>query len=208
MKLEGLRSYKRDAAGARNVMVICVVASLSSGVFMYWDSRNFIQQQNSKKIVIDKDNHAWLATEKQFTMDDRKIQYEEHLKDFYRLFFSFDGGSFDVSVNRALHLIEGELGKSLYIKEYVEKPLAREITENNWKLEIDILKVEVDVSTSPSKGVVYAKQTLTRPAGKIVRNMNAQFLIDDARISYDNPRGALIMSFDIFDNSRIKEDAK
>jgi hypothetical protein len=208
MKLDSLKSYNRDAASARMLIMVCVLGALAVSVFMYWDSRNFIQVQNGKKIVIDRENHAWLATEKQFTRDDRKIQYEEHAKDFYRLFFSFDGGSFDASVNRALHLIEGELGKSLYIKEYVEKSLAREITENNWKLDIEIIKVEVDVSTTPARGLITARQTLTRPAGKVVRNMNAEFIIDDAKISYDNPRGALIMAFDIFDNSRIKDDAK
>lgn len=208
MKLDSLKSYNRDATSARTLMMVCVLGCMAVSAFMYYDSRNFIAQQAAKKIVIDKENHAWLATEKQFTRDDRRIQYEEHAKDFYRLFFSFDGGSFDVSVNRALHLIEGELGKALYIKEYVEKPLAREITENNWKLDIDILKVEVDVSTTPARGLIFARQTLTRPAGKVVRNMNAEFTIDDARISYDNPRGALIMAFDIFDNSRIKEDVK
>jgi hypothetical protein len=206
MKLESIRSYKKDAAGARTVVLFSVIASIAASVFMYWDARRFIQSQASRKVVIDKDNHAWLATERAFTLDDRKIQYEEHVKDFYRLFFAFDGGSFDVSVNRGLHLIEGELGKALYIKEYVEKSLAREITENNWKLEIEIIKVEVDVSNKPARGVAFAKQTLIRPAGQIVRNMNAQFVIDDAKISYDNPRGALIMGFDIFDNSRIKDE--
>lgn len=203
MKLDTLKSYNRDAASARMLIAICVLGSLGVSVFMYWDSRNFIQQQSAKKIVIDKENHAWLATEKQFTRDDRKIQYEEHAKDFYRLFFEFDGGSFDQQVNRALHLMEGGVGKNLYIKEYVERSLAREVTENNWKLEIEIEKVEVDVSTKPARGVVIARQTLVRPAGKVVRNLNAEFMIDDARVSYDNPRGALITAFDIYDNSRV-----
>lgn len=205
MKLDSLKSYNRDASSARILVMVCVLGCLAVSVFMYWDARNFIQQQSAKKIVIDKENHAWLATEKQFTRDDRKIQYEEHVKDFYRLFFAFDGGSFDQQVNRALHLMEGNLGKNLYIKEYVEKPLAREVTENNWKLDIEIESVEVDVSTKPSRGVIIARQTLIRPAGKVVRNLNAEFVIDDARVSYDNPRGALITSFDIYDNSRVVE---
>lgn len=205
MKLDSLRSYKSDAAGARVVVVICVVSAIAASVFMYWDSRNFIAKQSAKKVVIDKENHAWLATEKQFTRDERKIQFEEHVKDFYRLFFSFDGGTFDEQVNRALHLMEGETGKALYIKTYVEGSLGRQVTENNWRLEVDIEKVEVDVSSLPAKGVIIARQILIRPAGKVVRNMNAEFVIDDARVSYDNPRGAMITMFEIFDNTRVIE---
>jgi hypothetical protein len=206
MKLDSLRSYKKDAAGARVVTVIAILSATAASVFMYWDARNFIAKQSVKKIVIDKENHAWLATEKQFTRDERKIQFEEHVKDFYRLFFSFDGGTFDEQVNRALHLMEGETGKALYIKAYVEGTLGRQVTENNWRLEIDIEKVEVDVSSKPAKGVIIARQTLVRPAGKVVRNMNAEFIIDDARVSYDNPRGAMIIRFEIFDNTRVKEN--
>jgi hypothetical protein len=173
---------------------------------MYIDSRNFIANQSARKVVIDRQNHAWLATEQDFTREDRRIQYEEHVKDFYRLFFAFDGGTFDSTVNRALNLMEGEVGKSLYIKEYVEKNIAREVVENNWLLRVEIIKVQVDISVSPARGIIYAKQTLVRPAGEVERNMNATFTIADAKVSYDNPRGALIMKFDIFDNSRVVKE--
>jgi hypothetical protein len=208
MKLDGLQSYKKDSQGSRMIVLVCVLACIGACLFMYIDSRNFIANQSARKIVIDRQNHAWLATEQDFTRDDRRIQYEEHVKDFYRLFFAFDGGTFDSTVNRALNLMEGEVGKSLYIKEYVEKNIAREVVENNWLLRIEILKVKCDVSVSPARGIIYARQTLVRPAGEVERNMNATFTISDAKVSYDNPRGALIMSFDLFDNSRVVRDKK
>jgi len=208
MKLDGLQSYKKDSQGSRMIVLVCVLACIGASLFMYIDSRNFIANQSARKIVIDRQNHAWLATEQDFTRDDRRIQYEEHVKDFYRLFFAFDGGTFDSTVNRALNLMEGEVGKSLYIKEYVEKNIAREVVENNWLLRIEILKVKCDVSVSPARGIIYARQTLVRPAGEVERNMNATFTISDAKVSYDNPRGALIMSFDLFDNSRVVRDKK
>jgi hypothetical protein len=70
------------------------------------------------------------------------------------------------------------------------------------------VKVECDISVSPAQGVIYARQTLVRPAGEVVRNMNATFTIADAKVSYDNPRGALITGFDIFDNSRVIKEQK
>ncbi|MFZ1806405.1 MAG: hypothetical protein WAU36_04240 [Cyclobacteriaceae bacterium] len=208
MKLEGLQSYKKDSQNSRIVVLVCVIASIGASVFMYIDSRNFIANQSAKKVVIDRENHAWLATEQDFTREDRKIQYEEHVKDFYRLFFAFDGGTFDTNVNRGLNLMEGDLGKSIYIKEYVEKNIAREVVENNWQLRVEIVKVECDISKSPAQGVIYARQTLVRPAGEVVRNMNATFTVADVKVSYDNPRGALIMGFDIFDNSRVIKESK
>lgn len=208
MKLDGLQSYKKDSQGSRIIVLVCVLVCVAACVFMYIDSRNFIANQSARKVVIDRQNHAWLATEQDFTREDRRIQYEEHVKDFYRLFFAFDGGTFDSTVNRALNLMDGEVGKSLYIKEYVEKNIAREVVENNWLLRVEILKVQCDISVSPARGIIYAKQTLVRPAGEVERNMNATFTITDAKVSYDNPRGALIMTFDIFDNSRVVKDKK
>lgn len=208
MKLESLQSYKKDSQGSRVIVLVCVLVCVAACVFMYIDSRNFIANQSARKIVIDRQNHAWLATEQDFTREDRRIQYEEHVKDFYRLFFAFDGGTFDSTVNRALNLMEGEVGKSLYIKEYVEKNIAREVVENNWLLRIEIVKVKCDISVSPARGIIYARQTLVRPAGEVVRNMNATFTIGDAKVSYDNPRGALIMTFDLFDNSRVVKEKK
>lgn len=203
MKLESLQSYRKDAISMRIVMLIAIGMSLASVLYIYIDSRNFIAQQSNKKVVIDKENHAWLATEKIFTRDDRKIQYEEHIKDFYRLFFGFDAGTVQQNLNRALLLMEGTAGKNLYIKLYVEGELRREVIENNWRLEVEIEKVECNVNVSPAIGVIYARQILIRPSGNVVRHMNANFKITDARVSYDNPRGALITALDIFDNSRI-----
>jgi hypothetical protein len=208
MKLDSLGNYHKDAALGRIITGVICALSVLMCFYFYYDSRTYVENYTKKRIVIDQQNNAWLATEREFTRTDRAIQYEDHVSDFYRLFHGFDGPNFETNVNRALVLIDTELGENLYTKIYKEKRTARDVVDNNWTLKAEVLKVEIDVGTTPARGIIYGKQTLIRPNDRKSRNLHVRFKIRDVGVSHENPHGAMIIDYDIFDDSVIVDERR
>lgn len=204
MNIDQLGSLKSDNRMNRITMLVCTVISIGSAVFFYVDSKKTISNISTKRIVIDRENRAWLATEKELTSEQRNIQAKEHMRDFYKLFFAFDANTFDSTVNRALDLVDAKVGKAIYIKEYVEGKMARKVKEGNWKVVVDVSRVDCDFGVYPIQGKIFAVQTVIRSAGEVKRNLNGTFKIVTTGVSYENPRGYLITEFDLFDTSIIR----
>lgn len=205
MNLDELVNYRKEAVFNRLLLTAGVLLCLGLTLYMYMDSRMILQDAATKKVVIDQNNHAWIATERSISREEEAIQFSEHVKDFCYLFYAFDGTTYDSCVNRSLDLVEGTLGKSLYIKEYVEGTLGSQVTQNNWKLSVHILKAKCVVgNNNKGIGIIQFVQSLERPAGVLKRRITGEFEVEKARISYANPRGALITKFVIKENLKLK----
>jgi len=204
MDLNELVNYRKEAVFNRMLLTGGVLACLSLTLYMYIDSRAALQDAAAKKVVIDRNNNAWIATERGITEEEQSIQFGEHIKDFCRLFYAFDGATYDSCVNRSLDLIEGDAGKALFVREYVEGTLGEQVRQNNWKLTVSVSKVNCLANNDKGVGIIQFVQTLERPAGMIKRRITAEFEAEKAGISHANPRGALITKFVVKENVKLK----
>jgi hypothetical protein len=183
-------------------MLVVLVFSLGFNGYMYFENVRIIGEGADRVVVIDPENNAYLATNRRIRKEERGYQYEDHVRDFFQLFYGFDQGNFEKNTEDALKLI-GESGKFLY-KERLEEDLFRKVVENNWKLEVHIDSIRIDLAIKPPVGVCYGRQKLIRPGGTSERLLWGSFSLYDVSPTHQNPHGALIEDFKIIRNNVIK----
>lgn len=206
MIIDKFNSYKNDLKTMRMILICLIIGSFLVIGFMYYQNLQFLEKKSHTVILVDQENNTLLATEAAVTRSQRVAQLQNHVEDFYSLFFEFDAETFNDRIEAALRLI-GEDGPGLYQKYYVASTFERNIKENNWVLYVDVKSVEIDMSHYPYSGKAIATQTLETSTYRKTRNLNATFKIRNAEVSYNNPVGALIEDFELVNNEIIETES-
>jgi len=203
MKLEYTGSYKRDSNLTKLLFLIVILTVIGGGIYLV--RQNQINQ--NKFIVVDKNNDPMFATHRELTEQEIIAKMEDHVSDFYNLFFKYgyelEGpNNWEYRTSKALKLID-DTGIELYNK-YISQGVYRKTVEEKWIVDATVRDIEWDF-TKGIKGMVYAEQSINLGNGIIKRrNMNAVFSLNlDVGIEQDNPHGYKITNFRIVDNSII-----
>lgn len=205
MQIDKINSYQKDLVVMRIILLILIVGFFVVTGFMYYSNIQFLEKKSNTVILIDQDNNSLLATEVEMTRLQRESQLQNHVEDFYELFFEFDAETFNQRIESSLRLI-GEDGGKLFADYYTVSEFERNIKENNWKLYVEVEKVDIDMSIYPYKGSAIARQTIETKQYRRTRNLYSTFYLRNAEVSYNNPVGALIEKFKLYNNEVISSE--
>lgn len=136
------------------------------------------------------------------TSEERKLEYEGQVEEFYHLMFEFDQFNFYTNVNKGLDLV-GNSGK-LIINDYTNNRLIKTLQQENLVYKISIDSIIIDNSISPARGICFAKQNATNSNGSILRFYNAKFDLLDLDVrTKKNKRKVLLENFKFINRSII-----
>ena len=125
----------------------------------------------------------------------RAYEYEDHVKRFVQLWYSFDENNYERHLNEALNLI-GNKGKEL-LNEYNDVNMLNTLIQKNIRYEVSINDISIDMATLPVSGEITFTQTGLRSRGGLSREIKARFTLYDVSRSRDNSHGAKIEKWDV-----------
>lgn len=204
MELKSLTNYKTVYSGLKLIALVTIVGSMlfSATIFIYsW------QKMTSAKntiYVIDATGNVAVASGQAIDLKTRQFEYEDHVKDFYKLWYQFDQNSFKRNVEQGLILV-GECGKELY-NEYKSQDMYNLLQSKNISTEVMVSEIKIDVTQNPIRGYIKGIQTIKRLNGEAKRNMNCTFSIYDVDRSQDNSHGCKIEDWKVVDNNEINSE--
>ncbi len=206
MELKNLVTYKSSFTLLRVSLLLVVVIFSCAFIGLYYYTARELEKANSKVYLLESSGNMIAASAMDVvTREDFELMVEDHVRDFYTLFFSFDENSYEQHTERALQLI-GQSGRELYDSYRRENVLAR-LKEANAVVEIDIEQVKVEVRNINNIQVqVKAVQTTWAGDNSISRRMDSnvfQVVRKGISRSLDNPHGLRIENFVIVDKSEV-----
>lgn len=190
-------AYKTSMMFFALVVVACVLAVLFMAVYMH---REF-EKQSAMIYVMDKTGAISTADQSFLDVSGRLYEYEDHVKTFYRKWYSFDESNFELNTESALYLI-GDVGKKMYQK-YMEDNILRTLKQMNMTVLVEIKEIHVDMNSMPRTGYINGIQTIKRLKGSVSRNMNCTFELWDVSRSRNNPHGVKIEKWEVVNNAVI-----
>ncbi|MCG8339947.1 MAG: hypothetical protein MI674_01550 [Cytophagales bacterium] len=207
LDIKQLRNYQSAFSLVKVGLIISIASNILMGLgCMYWviDTKNKAQKSiwvlsPSKQVY-----HAELNYDIQ--SPDRIYEYQNHLKLFYSLFFSYDENNYQQHIEDALYLID-DSGQELY-QLYQDNRLYDQVLQNNLIVQAQVDSISINMDQLPREGVVYARQFIKNTAHSAgqtaIQNMHATFLLQDVARSIKNPHGVKLDKFTIFNNERIQ----
>lgn len=129
---------------------------------------------------------------------DQRAMINQHVKNFYSLFFEADQSSFKSRTEDALYLV-GQSGVDLRNR-FSEAGWYRQIVLNNVILTVDIDSIGIDMEKYPYEVTVLARQNVKRESAFTTRYLNSKFTVTKVGNSDKNPFGLRIDKFIITDN--------
>lgn len=204
MPLKSIMSYKSAFSLVQLISVVVVLASAATCVLVYKMFTDKISELSSVIYIMDGSGSVNVAERQPLNLEQRLFEYEDHVKDFYSLWYAFDEHSFERNVEKALYLA-GECGVEL-LDVYKEEQVLSKLQEKNLKITVKIEDVVIDISTRPVSGVVKGRQTIRRLGGSMSRRMDCRFSLHDVDRSRQNPHGVKIENWTVADNSKIENE--
>ncbi|MCI7359622.1 MAG: hypothetical protein MSK40_18220, partial [Parabacteroides sp.] len=125
----------------------------------------------------------------------RKYEYENHIKTFVSLWYSFDESTYENNVTLALNLI-GNRGKELY-NEYNDINMLNSLIQKNIRYGVIIKDIHINMQTVPISGDILFTQTGYRARGSVARDISVNFTLYDVSRSRENSHGVKIESWDV-----------
>ena len=205
--IKQLRNYQSAFSLVRVGFIISIVSNIIMGLgCMYSVIATKHQAQKSIWVISPSKQvyHAELSHDIQGPA--RIYEYQNHVKLFYSLFFSYDENNYKDHIEDALYLI-GDSGQALYAL-YQDNHLYDQILQNNLIVEAHVDSICIDMDKLPRQGVVYARQFIKNTAHNAsqttIQNMHASFSLQDVGRSSKNPHGVKLDNFSIFNNDRMQ----
>ncbi len=189
MELKSLLSYKSAFALTKSIVIALIVVFGVCMVVGFYIMQKEITKARENVIVIDKSGTIYdseLRKEKGM----RIYEYENHVRTFYILWYSFDENSYKDNVERGLKLV-GECGKELQ-NTYIDQEIERKLSEKSLVFEVTIKDIKIDMSTIPISGYIVGEQRIKRKKGELCRHLDCSFIIYDVDRSRENPHGCKI----------------
>lgn len=161
----------------------------------------------NKSLVLDTSGKIYDATSVETSVM-RKYEYENHVKTFTTLWYSFDESTYENNVSAALSLI-GNRGKEL-LNEYNDVNMHNSLIQKNIRYGLIIKDLHIDMQTVPVSGEIYFVQTGYRARGSVARDISVKFTLYNVSRSRENPHGVKIDTWDVSyaDPREVKESEK
>lgn len=200
MELKGLLSYKSAFRLTRTISIAVVVISITSVIVGFLIMNQRILEIRDTVVVIDRSGQV-LDSERMESKDTRIFEYENHVRTFYNLWYSFDEGSYQTNIEMGLNYI-GESGKDL-LDVYLTQNVERNIRERNLVFNVYIENIQIDMSTNPVTGYIEGIQEIKRNRGEIKRKLDCTFIIYDVDRTRNNPHGCKVDNWKIVNDKII-----
>lgn len=173
--------------------ICCLIMGIAFAVSSIYLS-NKIDSVLTKALVFDTSGQVYSATSIN-AVDMRKYEYEDHVKRFVNLWYSFDESTYERNIEEALHLI-GNQGKIL-VNEYNDVNMLNSLIQKNLRYGIIIKDLHINMQTIPISGEILFTQTGYRAKGSIARDISAKFTLYDVSRSAENSHGVKIDSWEV-----------
>ena len=192
-----LTDFKMAEKAFKVTVISCIGCSLIFGmcfiismVYMYQKAENAYRHA----LVIDTSGKTYDTTPV-LASDMRRFEYEDHVKRFVQLWYSFDESNYEKHLNEALNLI-GNKGKEL-LNEYKDVNMLNSLIQKNIRYEVNIQDISIDMGTLPVSGEIIFTQTGLRSRGELSREIHARFTLYDVSRSRGNSHGAKIEQWEV-----------
>lgn len=174
-------------------VLCCLIMGTAFAVASIYLS-NKIDNVLTKALVFDTSGQVYDATAIN-AIDMRKYEYEDHVKRFVSLWYSFDESTYERNIEDALHLI-GNRGKILF-NEYNDVNMLNSLIQKNLRYGIIIKDLTINMQTIPVSGEVLFTQTGYRAKGSIARDISVKFTLYDVSRSAENSHGVKIDNWEV-----------
>lgn len=185
-----------DQAFKANIIVAascCLIMGISFTICFFYLS-NKINEVLTKALVLDTSGQVYNVTSVDASAM-RKFEYENHVRTFVSLWYSFDESTYENNVTAALNLI-GNRGKIL-LNEYNDVNMLNSLIQKNIRYGIIIKDLSIDMQTVPISGEILFVQTGYRARGSIARDISVKFTLYDVSRSRENSHGVKIGDWEV-----------
>lgn len=192
-----LTKFKTIDQAFRITAISCIAITLVTAIaflICFFHLSNKVEEAQSKLLVLDTSGQIYDATAVETSVM-RKYEYENHIRTFVSLWYSFDESTYENNVTSALNLI-GNRGKAL-LNEYNDINMLNSLIQKNIRYGIIIKDLTIDMQTVPVSGEILFTQTGYRARGSIARDIAAKFTLYDVSRSQENSHGAKIDYWDV-----------
>ena len=188
MKLNSLIGYKNGFQLVKWWSLVMVLASLSVVVITTVYLNNKMDKAMSSIWVLGPDGKVMRA-EKASRNDPtiRVFEYEDAVRDVYRLWYGYDENSYQRNIDAALELL-GDCGKKMK-DTYDAQGVLRILRERNYIVSVEIDSVGIDMNADPKRGMVTGLQRVWSVGGVSYSQIDATFTLEDVAASKKNSHG-------------------
>lgn len=202
MKLQTLTNFRGTIKFILILSILIILFCFGITGFVFFNAQNEIREAKNEIYILDDRGNIFYGQLKQMNRYYRLYEYEDHARDFYNLFYSFDQNTYNKNIERALWLV-GDCGKDLK-RLNDEQKVYENLVSKNLIVTVQILKLNIDISQKPFKGIITGIQTIYRAGGKVSRQLDCTFTITDAQgRSQKNTHGAIINDWKIINSEKI-----
>lgn len=198
--MKSLTNYKTAFSLVSAIAITVIVSAFAAVAYIFYVNAKMLQENKNVIYILDEKGNALAANKNAMSFETRIFEYEDHVKDFYSLFYAYDQFSYKRNIENALNLI-GDEGKDLYDLD-VEQDVYGMLREKNLTLTVSVTNIEISPEL-PISGKITGVQTIRRLKGELRRNMVATFTLKDVDRSRLNPHGVIIENWKIIDNTLI-----
>lgn len=192
-----LTKFKTVDKAFRTTVIVasscCLIMGMAFTACFFYLS-NKIDAAYTKALVLSSSGQVYdVAAVESAAM--RKYEYEDHVKTFVSLWYSFDESTYEKNVRTALYLI-GNRGKELF-NEYNDINMLNSLIQKNLRYGVIIKDLRIDMQTVPISGDILFTQTGYRARGSVARDIVVKFTLYDVSRSRENSHGVKIDAWDV-----------
>lgn len=202
IEIKSLTTYESAFGLIKLAFIIIVVSVCALAGYMTYLSNDAISKLENSIYVLSPTGEISLAL-RSSEKENRFFEYESHVNKAYTLWYAFDEGTYQKNINDALYLF-GDCGSRM-LDDYNEEEIFLKIQAKNMQLFVEMDSIKFDTNQTPIFGVIYGKQTIKRPGGKLIRHMDCRFNLIDTQRSRENPHGVKIENWEVI-NAEIITD--
>lgn len=192
-----LTKFKTVDQAFKTNVVVSVICCLIMGVafsICFFHLSNKMENILAKALVLDTSGQVYDVTATDAAVM-RQFEYENHIRTFVSLWYSFDESTYESNVTAALNLI-GNRGKAL-LNEYNDINMLNSLIQKNIRYGIIIKDLSIDMQTVPVSGEILFVQTGYRARGSIARDISVKFTLYDVSRSRENSHGVKIGNWEV-----------
>lgn len=207
MQLKELTNYKNGFSFIKTVSIAAIAVMGTVTCISVYFAYSTLEKVSNTVYVMGPDGKITAAT--RTDADDpkaRKIEYQAHVRNFYKLWYQFDESNFKTNINDALYLA-GNCAKEMKIS-YDNDDLNTKLQKFNMRCEVTIDSININMQTVPVSGSIYGTQSILRPSGSIKRRMDCTYELYDFDRSANNPHGVKIENWKQVNTAEINPEGE
>jgi hypothetical protein len=183
------------------IVIVAVVSTAGVSIYMLQKVNGLVDMV----YVMDINSSISAASRRSSeTVEGRMFEYEDHVRTFYTLWYSFDENTFETNIERALYLI-GNQGKDM-LTTYTNSDIHASMQQKNIFYEVKIIDVKINMETKPRTGYIEGIQTVKGIKGQASRTIDCTFSLHDQTRSRQNPHGIRIEEWKVISSVKIEDE--